>query len=183
MRYFFGLGGILITLAVIVMIMKYAWLPHTQAVLDAGDKATQTVDQIAGVDSSGMRASDTVQFEQDTNNAGQLHGLRVKSIVAGGPIEKYFGLQKDDVIIASVLNGADQRVADFDYGADKDFVMQAYQTGGQVKVMRPGVPAPLTLPAVGSLGPLGGPGFGSTGSSGNGGGTGVPGLPGNIPTH
>ena len=148
MRAIFGLAGLLIVVGVIVYWMGAPGgeLQHTQETLKAGDKARGEISQIAGRDTAtGGRAMDSAQFEVLSSN-GKTASLLVNSIVAGGAYEKYFGLQKGDVITAVEYQGFKKMVREMDDLEDgRQQVAEAYQRHGTLTIKRSGTE--MTLPA------------------------------------
>ena len=61
MRMAFGLGGLLVTIGVIVLILNYAILPYNKTVIQKGQNAREQAEQIAGV-KDGMRAMDSIKL-------------------------------------------------------------------------------------------------------------------------
>ncbi len=136
MRMAVGLGGLLITIAVIVWIMGKAELPYDQAVLHASQKATDQVQQLSGRDENGNNIETTYSVFADTRSDGKLQDLQVTQLTPDSPLAHYFGLQKDDVILACV-DGHTVRtdMAGLnDDRAGKDAIWDAYTTQGQMVV-------------------------------------------------
>lgn len=140
MRMAFGLGGLLVTIGVIVLILKYAILPYNTAVIQKGHDARQEVEQMAG-EKDGMRTRDSIKLEPQTNGEGKTVSLLVTSIVSGGPMESYFGLKRNDTI--TEINGMkirDQNDGDLSVA----MALEAYQRQQTLTVVRDG--QALTLP-------------------------------------
>lgn len=141
MRYVFGLAGLLITIGVIVMILHFAVLPYNKAVLDKGRDARDEAEQLAG-EKNGMRTGESIKIEPQNNGEGKPVSLLVTSIVAGGPMESYFGLKRYDTI--TEINGL--RVKDQNDGElSVAMALEAYQRKQTLTVVRDG--QTLTLPA------------------------------------
>ncbi|HEY7087936.1 MAG TPA: hypothetical protein VH518_07590, partial [Tepidisphaeraceae bacterium] len=106
MRALFGLVGILITVGVIVWFLgPGGGLSHTQNVIKIGDQARQQAAQVAGQDTvTGDRASASISIEP-LNENGKLSGMLVTRLRPGGAFERYFGLKKNDTIIALEYQG------------------------------------------------------------------------------
>ncbi|HEV7298502.1 MAG TPA: hypothetical protein VGN72_03995 [Tepidisphaeraceae bacterium] len=136
MRWIFGLGGILITLLVIVIMLSAKGGPgdYTVTVLQKGKEARVEANQLAGKDADGMRTSDSIVMEAVP--AGNRTGaLLVSNIVVGGPMETYFGLKADDKIIEV----GPQRVRDIDDPElAKALTLEAYQRRQTLVVDRGG---------------------------------------------
>src|SRR2546423_348138 len=98
MRMAFGLIGVLVTIGVVVWLMSAFYLPHTQTVLKAQKDITPQVEQISGHTRDGVKASDTITLDGE-NSGGRFNSVVVTSIVPGGAMQSYFGLQKGDSII------------------------------------------------------------------------------------
>jgi hypothetical protein len=140
MRWVFGLGGLLITLGVIVFIMASpnGPLAYTQAVLKKGQEARVDAGQIAGIDeATGMRTGESIVMDPVTSPGGsRVIGLGVTSIVVGGPMEKYFGLKAND----NILEVGPQRIRDInDDELAKAQVLEAYQRKQELVIERAGV--------------------------------------------
>ena len=137
MRMAFGLGGILITLGVIIFIMKEVLLPATQADVKADQKATDTINQISGRDDNGTPVEKTFSLFADTNNNGKLTDFQVTDVQPGSPMEKFFGLQANDVILSAVgehglqtdMNGASEQDG-------RDAIIERIYGPGQLTVKR-----------------------------------------------
>jgi hypothetical protein len=133
MRAIFGLVGLLVTLGIIVWIMGM----YTPTVMKA-DK--QQVNQIAGNDpETGGRASDSVDMQR-LDSGGKLTGLLVTRVQDEGAYARYFGLQRNDTIIASEYQGTRMDIKDL--GGDEEMakaqVSEAYQRQGSLVVVRDG---------------------------------------------
>jgi hypothetical protein len=160
MRMAVGLGGLLITIGVIVWIMGKAELPYDQAVLHASQKATDQVQQLSGRDENGNNIEATYSVFADNRSDGKLQDLQVTQLTPDSPLAHYFGLQKDDVILACI-DGHTVRtdMAGLnDDRAGKDAIWDAYTQQGQLIVQRgdqqltlpmaKAQPAPITTPQV-----------------------------------
>jgi len=154
MRWIFGLGGILITLLVIVFLLSAKGGPgdYTVTVLQKGKEARVEASQLAGKDADGMRASDSIAMEAVP--AGSRTGaLLVSNIVVGGPMETYFGLKADDKIIQV----GPQRVRDIDDPElAKALTLEAYQRKQTLIVDRGGAQfeLPGNIPVGGGVPPV-----------------------------
>src|SRR5215471_13912756 len=104
MRAIFGIAGILIVLGVIVWAMNME-LSHTQEVIKAKDTAEQQVSQIAGLDAQTRTpAIDTVDLDILTSNRRPT-SILITKVVPGGAFEKYFGIERNDTIMAIEVQG------------------------------------------------------------------------------
>jgi hypothetical protein len=138
MRMAFGLLGLLVTIGVIAWIMHAVYLPYTAASVKAYEHAEVVTNQISGRDENGNNIETTYSVFADTRADGKLQDLQVTQLAPGSPLTQYFGLQKDDVVIAGIdghtvrtdLNGLE------DERAGKDAIWGAYTTSGQLIVQR-----------------------------------------------
>jgi hypothetical protein len=140
MRAVFGIGGVLVTLGVIVYIMGIE-LGHDKAVIDAGNKATEQVNQIAGRDGDGAPVKQSATLEPQTAS-GKTDSILVTSVVADGPYAKVWGLKRNDAIVEIGPLPVQQVVTDA--GSADDYVMDAYQHGEPLTVYRDGQKMVLT---------------------------------------
>jgi hypothetical protein len=90
----FSLVGLLVTLAIIMVI----WNKYEYPVLKTGVQLKPIAQEISGHDENGGDASHSITYEPDFNG-NVLKGLVVKTIVAGGAMEKHFGLVVGDEIV------------------------------------------------------------------------------------
>jgi hypothetical protein len=134
MRAFLGIGGLLVALGVVVWLMS-AELGHDKAVIDAGNKATDQINVVAGRDQSGAPVKESATLEPQQLN-GKTESILVTSVVADGPYAKVWGLQRNDAIVEIGPLPVSQVVTDA--GAADDFVMDAYQHGEALTVFRDG---------------------------------------------
>lgn len=124
-----GLLGLLITVA----IMMQLFATNAKTVTEAGKVARTQAEQIAGVGAEGMRAKDSIRLDPMEKN-GRITAVLVENIVAGGPMEKYFGLKESDSIIAvGPLDMKDQ-----DGEMAKALIWEAYQRQQELTVVRDG---------------------------------------------
>jgi hypothetical protein len=149
MRAIFGIAGLLIVIGVIVWWMGAPGgeLDQDRAVIQAGNKAREQVDQISGHDSAtGGKAMDTAVFEMRTSN-GRPASLNVASVVPGGAYERYFGLKKEDLITGVQYQGFTKTVKEMDSAEDgREQVGEAFQRRGTITVKRDGRDLTLPLP-------------------------------------
>jgi hypothetical protein len=94
----FGAGIGLLGLLVVVAI-AFVWFQQTQIPIAKKGKETQDqAKQLSGHGPDGLPAAQSITLEPK-GAGGRTDHLLVTSIVAGGALEKYFGLQKGDQII------------------------------------------------------------------------------------
>jgi hypothetical protein len=152
MRMAFGLVSLLITLGVIVMILHYAILPYNKVVIQKGQTARQEAEQMAG-SMDGMRTTESIKLEPQSSGDGKPVSLLVTSIVKGGPMEVYFGLQRNDTI--TEINGL--KVKDQNDGElSAAMALEAYQRRQTLTVVRDG--QTIVLPQAQRAVPLVAPG-------------------------
>ena len=134
MRAIFGLGGVLIVLGVIVYVMKYE-LTYDKTAIDAGNKATEQMNQVVGRDATGdpVKLSATLEPQSST---GATTGVLVTSVKADGPYATFWKLQRNDLIVEIGPLPVKQVVTDT--GAADDYVMDAYQHHESLTVVRDG---------------------------------------------
>jgi hypothetical protein len=150
MRMIFGLAGLLITIGIIVWIMKSTILPYDQSVISQGKHARAQAAQFAGKDeATGGRVADSITLSAETSGS-KVGSILVTALVPGGPMQTYFGLQRDDSITA--VNGLDIR--DFNDGElSKAMVLEAYQRKQTLTVIRGGQELVLPQPATANAAP------------------------------
>jgi hypothetical protein len=137
MRGVFGLIGVLVVLGVIVWIMNWT-LPGTEQTLKTNEKVREQVTQLSGHDANGTPASASATFDAVTDG-GRTTGLLVTKVVADGAYAKYFGLQRNDAIVAFEFQGFRQNIREInDSELAKAQVMETFQKSGSVFVMRNG---------------------------------------------
>lgn len=174
MRMVVGLAAILITILVIVIIMRAVELPSMQQAASVQKHVKPQVQQIAGQDTDGRDARDTIKLASETTG-GHLTSVLVTDITPNGAMQRYFGLKKDDSIVGIAMEGGVmQPVKEMSSTSEaKDALLTAYQNGQQVEVVRGN--QTLTLPSNPGLGnkygaaaqaPTNAPG-GSSGAQGN----------------
>lgn len=100
MRWIFGLGGLLITAAVIVVILGQdnGPLGYTQQVVSQGEKARVQARAMSGQDAQGRRVSQSLQLKMH-QPGGRLEGIDVVSIAPGSAAGERWGLVAGDRII------------------------------------------------------------------------------------
>ena len=96
MKAGFGLVALLVTIA----ILAYVWSMYTSAVSDVSQPAIRQAEQVAGFDEGGgKRAKDTIKTEPVMVN-NKLRALLVTNVDPGGAMERFYGLKRDDQILA-----------------------------------------------------------------------------------
>jgi hypothetical protein len=155
MRAIFGLVGILAVIGVIVWWMSQGGAQNLQNVAATKKKATEQASQIAGRDSETREAAyESVELE-GVSPGGKLVGILVVKINPGGAYERYFGLKRNDTIVAIEYQGNRQHIRDInDEDMAKTQVFEAYRHKGKVIVAR-GDEKELALPAETSAKPSG----------------------------
>jgi hypothetical protein len=131
MRYVFGLVGILVTLAIIIVFMSEYQLPAVRQ----GLQAKKGLEEQFSMSTSGGLADAKASITLDPVNKGsQFHGLLVQAIAPGGPMGATFGLAPGDVIVGtSALRF--QGVADPDLATD--MIFEAKTRKQSLIVLRP----------------------------------------------
>ncbi len=136
MRNLFGLVGLLAAILVIVMF----WMKHHPAdTVRQAEPAKKQVEQMAG-GSPDMRAKDSITLEPILKD-GKLRYVLVDQIVADGPMHKYYGLKRNDSIVAT--GTMDFKGEDGDMAVD--LILRAYQTKDKLIVLRDGKRLELPL--------------------------------------
>ncbi len=131
-------GLSLVGLLVVVGILMLLSSQHTIPMMRSGKSAMDDARQLAGKDSSGMRASESVRFS-GVMRGQKLVGLQVDSVVMGGPMNQYFGLIQGDVVTRI------KELPDLDFIAGNDpdaataYVLESFQRKQNLEVDRPGV--------------------------------------------
>lgn len=153
MRMAFGLVSVLVAIGVIVWIISAVEAPSMQQAANVQKNVRPKVEQIAGKDSAtGEDARQSIKLDIQGRN-GKMVGVLVTAITPGGAFEKYFGLQRGDVVTQiAPAGGAFMPVADMSTPAEaKDQLLSAYQNSQQIVVMRG--EQKLTLPATPTASP------------------------------
>ena len=89
MRIAIGLAAILVTIGVIVWIMSAITLPAAQQAINVKKKVEPQVQQIAGQDTSGRDARDSIKLDSETS-AGKMTSVLVTAIDDGGRITRWY---------------------------------------------------------------------------------------------
>ena len=137
MRAIFGLVGILAVIGVIVWWMSQGGAQNLQNVAAAKKKATEQASQFAGRDAETREAAYQSAELEGVSPGGKLVGILVVKITSGGAYEKYFGLKRNDTIVAVEYQSNRQNVREInDEDMAKAQVFEAYRHKGKVVVMR-----------------------------------------------
>jgi hypothetical protein len=126
MRAAFGIAGLLVSVGVIVLLIS---MYHPADTVRTGQKAQEQAEQFAGVG-----AKESIRVEP-RERSGKLYALHVNYLVKGGPLEKHYGLKRDDLIVK--IGPMDVKELD-DVKDGMDWLVQAYQTNRELTVMREG---------------------------------------------
>ena len=94
MRMGFGLVGLLVVVAIILIV----FVKKEEPTLRAGKKAKEEAQQLSGRGPDQLPASQSVKLEAQMKN-NQIESLLVTEVVPGGALDQYFGLKKGDVIV------------------------------------------------------------------------------------
>jgi hypothetical protein len=150
MRMAIGLAALLITIGVIVMIMSMITLPAAKQAIDVKKRVEPQVQQIAGQDTSGRDARQSISLDAETSG-GKMTSVLVTAIDGGGAMAKYFGLKRGDSIIEIAPQGeAMTPVKELDSPATaKDTLLSAYQNSQHIVVIRDGQKLTLPVPPPG----------------------------------
>jgi hypothetical protein len=140
MRAVIGIGGLLVGLGVLVWIMGFE-LGHDKAAIDAGNKATEQVNQIAGRDENGTPVKQSAALEVETTN-GNAASVLVTSITPDSPYAKVWGLKRNDAIVEFGPLPVSQVATDT--GSAEDQLMTAYQQNEPLTIYRDGNKMTLT---------------------------------------
>lgn len=142
MRTAFGFVSILLAVAIILIVM-HAYSGKSNSDIKAGQKAQDVVRHMTNTGADGTRADRSITL-QEVNADGKLTGMKVAEIMAGGPMQTNFGLQKGDTIVR--LDGA--RIGELDMGDYEMAKAQLFSPHGpewRLTVLRSGME--VTLPA------------------------------------
>ena len=149
MRMAIGLAAILVTIGVIVWIMSAITLPAAQQAVNVKKHVEPQVQQVAGLDTSGRDARDSIKLDSE-QSGGKMTSVLVTAIDDGGAMAKYFGLKRGDSIVEIAPQGeAMQPVREMESSqAAKDMLLSAFQNMQHIVVIRDG--QKLTLPQPGA---------------------------------
>ncbi len=137
MRVAVGLVGLLVAIMVVVLIMRHAYLPSLQQAASVQKNVKPKVEQISGHTTDGEDARTTISLDAESSG-GRMQSVVVTSIKPGGAMEKYFGLQRGDSIIAiASQGGVETPVKEMnDPAAAKDELLRSYENSQHIIVMR-----------------------------------------------
>jgi hypothetical protein len=139
MRYGLGLLALLVVVAIILVLQAYVTVPTVHKGMEAREQAQQ----IAGVDESGGRVSDSYDLKTEMDN-GKIRGLRVTRLSSTSPMKTYYDLRVGDVIVEYGAAGNMMKVREeSDADLAKSMVAEAYQRHQPLLVMRNGQPVKL----------------------------------------
>jgi len=128
------LVGLLVVIGIIALIQHVYTLPMVRQ----GQNVRQQAQQLAGQDQTGMRHTESITFSP-AGDGRRFQGLKVDTVVAGGPMNAHFGLLPGDVV-TGIVGMPD---LGFISGDDPDtaaaLVLEAYQRSQSLIVERPGV--------------------------------------------
>src|SRR5262245_7674875 len=108
MRAIFGLVGILAVVGVIVWWMAQGGAQNLQNVANTKKHATEQASQMAGRSSEDQEPANRSAELEPVNVGGKLKAIMVSKITPGGAYEKFFGLKRNDTIVAVEYNGLRQ---------------------------------------------------------------------------
>ncbi len=128
MRAMFGLVGVLVTIGVLAMIWSYNTVPIVQQ----SQVTRSQVEQIAGVDQSGARVTQTVVFQPITTQ-GKLMYLLVQWIRPRSSYGDFYGIAPGDIVETI----GPQNVRDIgDEVLAKSLAYEAYQRQWDLVIIR-----------------------------------------------
>lgn len=138
---FGGLGVLALLVVVAIILLLYS--QHTIPVIQKGEDARTQAEQIAGVDPSGGKVSDSYDLAT-VMDGGKIRGLKVTRLSSTSPMKSYYGLQKDDLIVEYSASGSLMKVRETDDAElAKAMVADAYQRHQPLVVLRNGAPVKL----------------------------------------
>ncbi|MGA2584321.1 MAG: hypothetical protein ABSG31_13670 [Tepidisphaeraceae bacterium] len=120
-----------------IWIFKAVEAPSMEADAHAMDQAKTITDQISGRDQNGTPIEQTYKLFADNRADGKLQDFQVTEVDPGSPMDTYFGLKEDDVIL-----GADHQGVRFDMNqmddeqAARDAIHDAYTYHGHLYIQR-----------------------------------------------
>jgi hypothetical protein len=135
MRVGIGILSILIVVAIILMVsFSGPGGGYVPTVIKAGNVANSQASQMAGKDENDVKAQDSIALVEDMPG-NRLHGLIVKNILPGGPMETAYGLKIGDEITGTAELSFK---GDTDSELDKTLVYSAYQENKPLVILRNG---------------------------------------------
>jgi hypothetical protein len=146
MRAVFGLVGILAVVGVIVWFLAKGGTQNLQNVANVKKDATEQASHFAGRDSETRESAAESAELEGVSPSGKLAGILVVKINSGGAYERYFGLKRNDTIVAVEYQGNRQNFKDLnDEEMAKGQIFETYRHKGKVVVVRN--EQQVTLPA------------------------------------
>ena len=121
-------GGLLLVLLIGIALTAYLWSQNASTVSQTNQAVRQQVAPITG------RGPDDAPMDKSAEFAGERNGLTVKSVVAGGYFDQYFGLKAGDVIITA----GDLSLRGMDEGLAVPQLFQMVQQKRSLEIMRAG---------------------------------------------
>jgi S1-C subfamily serine protease len=141
-------GFLLLSLLVVVGIMLVMYRTYSLPAVQVGQQAEQAAQQMTGRDANGVAAYKSYKAQVHLRGP-QFDGIEITDLTPGGPMDTYYGLKVNDVVVGISGNN----VTTFgDYDSAKGQLDQAYQSAAQLSVIRDG--NTITLPAGGTKSPL-----------------------------
>jgi type II secretory pathway component PulC len=131
MRSIFSLAGILVVAGVIMWVYSRTEIPT----LKQSENATNQAQQLSGHDTDGTPVAQTMTLEAHSTN-NKLDGILVKDVLAGGAMERAYGLQKGDLMVQ--IGPMDVQSWNNDGELAISLAQQAYQQSQTIVVMRNG---------------------------------------------
>ena len=141
MRAIFGLVSLLVVVAIIAYLFSIYDIP----VAKHGQQAQQQARQLSGHDQDGTPADQTIKLDADLRN-NKLADLIVTSVTPGGAMDRVYGFQAGDKIIAigemdiSTLSNDDFEMA------KAQLLQEGFEKGKPVTVIRAEKKIQLPLP-------------------------------------
>lgn len=136
-----SLTGVLVAMGIYMLIQGLYTIPSVRS----GHNAMQQAQQLSGHGTNGMSHMQSITLVPTFSAGGsQLHGLVVATLIAGGPMDSFFGLIPGDEVKEIINVG---RARDFnDADLFEALVMEAYSRSQTLVIERPGV-GEIRLPA------------------------------------
>lgn len=150
MRAIFGLVSLLVVVAIIVYLFSIYSIP----VAKQGRITQQQARQLSGHDEDGTPADQTIKLDADLRN-NKIADLIVTSVVPGGAMDRMYGFQPGDKIIAigeydiSTLSNDDFEMAKaqlLQEGYEKSKPVMVIRNGQKVQLPMPNRPMPVAAP-------------------------------------
>jgi hypothetical protein len=131
---------------------------NLQNVANTKKHATEQASQFAGRSSEDQEPANRSADLEPVQTGGKLKAILVNKITTGGAYEKYFGLKRNDTIVAVEYNGLRQDFKELNDGERaENEIFEAYRRQGKVFVVRDERETALPAqPTAQSSGPRGG---------------------------